>query len=200
MRFRGRQYTEDHFLKRLLGSTLGSIALFLLEVIQIGVIAGVIIFSVRTFLVKPFVVQGGSMEPNYYDNEYLIINQTQKQYKRGDTVVFHPPGNEQQFYIKRIIGLPGEVVELKDGVIMIFNDDHPNGFQLNESYIHEFTHGRERVTVGLDEYYLLGDNRDSSLDSRNFGPVPNENIVGKVWLRGLPFERAGIIDRPIYTY
>lgn len=200
LRFRRKEASDENPIKRLLGATLGSVVLFLLEVLQIGLIAGVIIFSVRTFLVKPFVVQGASMEPNFYDNEYLIVNQTQREYRRGDTVVFHPPANPEQFYIKRVIALPGEVVELKDGVLTIFNDQHPNGFILNESYITEFTSGRERVTVGLDEYYLLGDNRDESLDSRSFGPVNIDAIVGRAWIRGLPAKRAGIIERPIYTY
>ncbi len=200
MKFGEKKYTEDHFLRRLLGSTLGSIALFLLEVLQIGLIAGVIIFSVRTFLVKPFIVQGGSMEPNYHDNEYLIINQTKHVFKRGDAIVFTPPTDIDDFYIKRVIGLPGETIELKDGQLTVFNDTHPNGFALHESYINEFTHGRERVTIGLDEYYVLGDNRDSSVDSRNFGTVPAENIVGRVWVRGLPLDKAGIIQRPIYSY
>lgn len=198
MKFGKEEYQES--FKRALGTTLGSVALFLFEVIQIAVIAAAIVVPIRVFLIQPFIVQGGSMEPNYFNNEYLIVDQTRKGYNRGHSVVFHPPNNESQFYIKRVIGLPGETIEIKDGDVLIYNQENPDGFKLNEEYLTEETIGRQRVLIPEGTYFLMGDNRDSSLDSRNFGVVPSDNIVGKVWVRGLPIGRAGVIEDPIYLY
>lgn len=191
-------------MKRLFGQTLGSVVLFFLEVIQIAIFAVVAIVIIRVFVIKPFIVQGGSMEPNFYDSEYLIVDELSYRFRdirRGEVVVFHPPNQaREQFYIKRVIALPGETIEIVDGEIWIYNGTNPNGFRLYEDYIHEYTDGRLRVTVGLDEYFLLGDNRDSSLDSRVFYGVPESNIVGRVLLRGLPLHRFGPISKATYTY
>lgn len=194
---------EISLAKRLLGNTLGSVFLFLFEVLQIALVAIVLIVVVRFFIIKPFVVQGGSMEPNFFHDEYLIIDEISFRFrdiKRGEIVVFRPPIQEDQFYIKRVIGLPGETLELNDGQITIFNETHPNGFVLREDYINEHSNGKDRVTMGENEYYLMGDNRGASMDSRNFGPVSDDSIVGRAWVRGLPISRIGGIKRPIYTY
>lgn len=208
MEFRGRgvenqEVEELSLAKRLLGNTLGSVAMFFLEVFQIAIVAVVMIVAIRFFVIKPFVVQGGSMEPNFFNDEYLIIDEISYRFrdiKRGEIVVFNPPIQENQFYIKRIIALPGETFELNDGVVTIYNSSHPNGFILNEPYIDEFTQGQKRITLGEDEYFLMGDNRGASLDSRNFGAVERRNIIGRAWIRGLPIERIGAIKRPVYTY
>ncbi len=207
MIFKGRKSNHEHDLsivKRLLGQTLGSVVLFLFEVIQIGVVAILAIAVIRVFIIKPFVVQGASMEPNFSDSDYLIVDEISfhiRDVKRGEVVVFHPPNeSREQYYIKRVIGLPGETVEIVEGEIWVYNASFPNGVQIKEDYIHEYTQGSVRVTVGLDEYFLLGDNRDSSLDSRIFGPVPGENVVGRVLVRGLPLTNVGPIKRPVYTY
>jgi signal peptidase I len=194
---------RSSIVKRMLGNTLGSVFLFLLEVFQIAIVAVILIVVIRFFIIKPFVVQGGSMEPNFFNDEYLIIDEVTYRFrdiKRGEIVVFNPPIQENQYYIKRIIALPGETFELVDGRITIYNESNPNGFLLKEPYIDEFTQGQDRVTLGENEYYLMGDNRDASLDSRNFGPVKRGSIVGRVWLRGLPIDRIGAIKRPVYTY
>ncbi|MFH1631879.1 MAG: signal peptidase I [bacterium] len=201
MIFKQRRENHEPFVYRLFGATLGAVILFAVEVLQVVIIAAAIIIPVRYFLIKPFIVRGASMEPNYYENDYLIIDEVSYRFgeaERGEIVVFRPPGNESQYYIKRVIGLPGETVEILDGNITISNKDYPNGIDLTEDYIEDYTEGHERVTLGADEYFLLGDNRDASFDSRRFGPVDEENIVGKVWLRGLPFERLGLFDYPEY--
>ena len=207
MKFRGRPSYHQFdipMIKRLLGQTLGSVVIFIFEVLQIAVLAVLAIAVIRVFIIKPFIVQGASMEPNFHDKDYLIVDEISyhlRDAKRGEVVVFHPPNQSRaQFYIKRVIGLPGEKVEIIDGEIWIYNDQYPNGIQLHEDYIHEYTQGRVSITVGLDEYFLLGDNRDSSLDSRNFGPVPMVNVIGKVLVRGLPLSRLGPIERPLYTF
>jgi signal peptidase I len=190
-------------LERMLGPTFGAVAAFLLEIVQISVLALVIILITRHFLILPFIVKGASMEPNFHDNEYLIVDEVTyrvRQPERGEIVVFHPPGNEGQYYIKRVIGLPGETVEVRDGKVFISNEEFPNGVTLPEEYLTETTVGRDMVTLQEGEYYLMGDNRDASLDSRTFGPVPKANIVGRVWLRGLPLEKAGTFLAPEYNY
>lgn len=202
MLFKRKDKDKEPFVYRVFGRTLGAVVLFFVEVVQIIVIAAAIIIPIRVFLIKPFVVKGASMEPNFYNDEYLIIDEISYRFndvKRGEIVVFIPPNNRSQFYIKRVVGLPGEEVEIVDGSIMIYNDEFPEGLVLEESYVDEYTHGRTRVLLGADEVYLVGDNRDHSLDSRSFGPVHINNIVGRAWLRGLPIDKIGTIIVPEYN-
>lgn len=165
-----------------------------LEMIQVLAVSLAIIIPVRWFLIQPFYVQGASMEPNFFDHEYLIIDELTYRIgnpSRGDVVVFHYPNDPKQFFIKRVIGMPGETVEISDGKIRIYNATHPNGMLLDESaYLdQDFTAASQTVTLKADQYYLLGDNRSSSLDSRFFGPVTRKHIVGRVWVRGYPVDR-----------
>ncbi len=199
----GRSKTEDTFWHRKLGPTLGAVALFVLEVVQIVIISAAIIIPIRYFLIQPFYVKGASMEPNYFDHEYLIIDEISYRFndpERGEIVVFRYPEDRSEFFIKRIIGLPGETIEISNGNVTIYNNEHPNGAILNEEYLGAVrTFGKERVTLNEDEYYVLGDNRDSSLDSRSFGPIRDSDIVGRVWVRGLPLSRIDIFDLPEYN-
>lgn len=177
--------------------------MFFLEMVQIVIIAAAIIIPVRYFLIQPFIVKGASMEPSFYENEYLIVDEISYRLgkaQRGDVIVFRPPTGVHDYYIKRIIGLPGETVEINKGVITVFNDTYPNGVVLREDYIDDYTTGHQRVTLSLNEYFVMGDNRDESLDSRKFGAVNEDLIVGKVWIRGLPLDRLGTIDVPSYLY
>lgn len=200
---RKKEIEQEPLAYRLFGPGLGSVVMFIFEVVQIFVIAAAIIIPVRYFLVQPFIVKGASMEGSYFDGEYLVIDELTprfREYERGEVVVFRPPNSSGQHYIKRVIGLPGETVEVKDGKITIYNDEYPNGVQLQEEYIDDYTVGHQLVDLGLDEYYLLGDNRDHSLDSRKFGAVKEGAIVGRVWLRGLPLDRIGAIETPEYNF
>jgi len=170
--------------------------LFVWEIAKVTAISLAIILPVRYYLIQPFYVKGASMEPNFYDHEYLIIDELSYRFtppERGQVVVFRYPHNPQEYFIKRVIGLPGETVQIKDGNIWIFNADFPNGFVITEDYLPDdlVTYGQsdEKVAVGQDEYFVLGDNRNASKDSRNFGPVSKNFITGKVLLRGWPFTR-----------
>jgi signal peptidase I len=189
---------------RVLGTSMGSVVLFFIEILQIMLIAAAIIVPIRFFLIKPFIVRGASMEPNFHNSEYLIIDEISYRVgpiQRGQVVVFTPPNDTTgEYYIKRVIGLPGETIEIEDGRITIYNSIYPNGAQLKEDYIEDYTHGRVKVTLELDEYYVLGDNREESLDSRRFGPVERGAIVGKVLLRGLPLDKFGTITAPEYLF
>lgn len=202
--FRRKHHTPlDTFWHRKLGPTFGSLALFLLEVIQIVVISAAIIIPIRYFLIQPFYVKGASMEPNFFDNEYLIIDELSYRFRepeRGEIVVFRYPRDLTQFFIKRVIAFPGETVEITDGKVIISTSNCPNGCVLREEYItDEITTGKKRVTLAADEYYVMGDNRDESLDSRSFGPITRDHIVGRVWIRGLPISRVSLFDLPQYN-
>lgn len=197
-----REQLEDRLTARL-GTTVGAVALFFLEVVQILIISAAIIIPIRYFLIQPFYVKGASMEPSYYDHEYLIIDELSYFFRepmRGEVVVFRYPRDPDQYFIKRVIGLPGETVEINNEQVVIYNDDYPNGIVLDEDYLAgEITSGKKRTTLTAGEYYLLGDNRDASLDSRSFGAVEDGGIVGRVWLRGYPFSRLSIFDLPYYN-
>ena len=204
MIFKRKQTSEEEpVIYRMFGPTLGAFVLFILEVVQIFIIVAAIIIPVRYFLVQPFIVKGASMEESYFDGEYLVVDELTprfRDYERGEVLVFKPPTGAGQHYIKRVIGLPGETVEVNDGKIIIYNTEYPNGVVLQEDYIDEYTVGHQRIDLGLDEYYVLGDNRDHSLDSRTFGPVKEGLIVGRVWFRGLPIDRIGVTDVPNYNF
>jgi len=177
---------------------------FFLELVQIVAISLAIIIPIRYFLVQPFYVKGTSMEPNFFDREYLIIDELSYRFseiKRGDIVVFHYPNNPKEYFIKRIIGLPGETIEIKNSKITVYNDKHPNGFQVVEKeYLADsvYTSQNLNITLDNDQYFVLGDNRPMSYDSRFFGPISKEVIVGRVWLRGWPLDRWKEFKTPNY--
>lgn len=200
---------EEQYQKNDKDQYLG-VGSFILELIKIIVLAFVIIVPIRVFLFQPFFVQGASMEPNFQDGQYLIINelgykQTDlgfytvtpfKKIDRQEVVVFRYPLEPSKFFIKRIIGLPGEKIEIKNNQIRIFNDNNPNGFILNESeYLDKkvLTIGDMSINLKKDEYFVLGDNRSFSSDSRSWGPVPEEDIIGKVLLRAWPLHKAELL-------
>lgn len=177
---------------------------FFLELVQVVAISLAIIIPVRYFLVQPFYVKGASMEPNFFDHEYLIIDELSYRFhqpQRGDIVVFHYPNDPKNYFIKRVIGLPGETVEIADGKVKIYNDKYPNGIVLDEhSYLDDiYTAQTRRETLKADEYFVLGDNRPSSLDSRYFGPISMKVVVGRVWVRGWPLDRWMVFNPPTYN-
>jgi len=156
---------------------------FFLEILEIVIILAFLL-PIRIFLFEPFFVKGSSMEPNYYSFDYLIVDKISYQFtepKRGDVVVFHPPFDNKVYYIKRIIGLPGERVVIKDSKIFIYSKENPQGKELKEPYLQEhYTSGNKDITLNEKEYFVLGDNREVSSDSRSWGPVKRERIIGKV--------------------
>lgn len=177
---------------------------FFLELVQVVAISLAIIIPVRYFLVQPFYVKGASMEPNFFDHEYLVIDELSYRFhqpQRGDIVVFHYPNDPKNYFIKRVIGLPGETIEIAEGQVKIYNDKYPNGIVLDEHiYLDDiYTAQTRRETLKANEYFVLGDNRPSSLDSRYFGPISDKVIVGRVWVRGWPLDRWKIFSSPTYN-
>ena len=183
--------------------TRASAIRFFFELLQVLAISLVIIIPIRYFLIQPFYVRGASMEPNFFDHEYLIIDELSYRFRepeRGEIVVFKYPRDPSQYFIKRVIGLPGDTVEIADGKLKIYNKEHPNGVPLDETmYLdQDQTVPSKTATLKDNEYFLLGDNRAASLDSRVFGPVDRSYIVGKVFVRGYPIDRWKHFTPPEY--
>jgi len=185
-------------------STAKTIGSFVWDLVKILVIALVIIVPFRMFIAEPFVVSGSSMQPNYHNHDYLIIDRLtylNNSPQRGDVIVLKFPKDTSQFFIKRIIGLPGETVKVGQGFVTIYNSEHPEGFRITETYLpnQSETFGRtDEVRLGTSEYFVLGDNRTASSDSRVWGILPSNDIVGKVWARIYPFSTAGFFKGPNY--
>ncbi|MDD2731907.1 MAG: signal peptidase I [Candidatus Pacebacteria bacterium] len=176
---------------------------FTLEVIKVLIISLVIVIPIRYFLFQPFFVRGESMEPNFENGDYLIVDEISyyfREPKRGEVIVFQYPDNPSQRFIKRIIGLPGETVEIKDGQIKI-SIGETEEFLNESSYLSDSikTLGDVRVVLKNDEYFVLGDNRLYSFDSRRFGILPKDNIIGRVFLRAWPFASLNIFETPLYN-
>lgn len=157
---------------------------WLFNIIELILLFALVILPIRMFLLEPFLVQGESMEPNFHNFDYLIIDKLSyrlQKPKRGDIIVFHPPFDKNIYYIKRLIGLPKERIVINDDKIIIYNEENPLGFVLKENYLqNHYTAGYKNVTLGEDEYFVLGDNREVSYDSRSWGTINKKNIVGKV--------------------
>jgi len=174
---------------------------FFWETVKIVAVALAIVIPIRYFLFQPFLVKGESMEPNFQNGDYLIVDEISyrlRQPERGEVVVFKFPLNPSQKFIKRIIGLPGETVEIKGGKITVYKDGKAQ--ILAEKYIPVsfFTAGDVDVRLGSEEYFVMGDNRDFSYDSRKFGKVSANEIIGRVVLRAWPFVSFSEIKIPSY--
>lgn len=174
---------------------------FAWEVFKIFIIASVIVLPIRYFLFQPFIVKGESMIPNFQSGDYLIVDEISYRFstpRRGDVVVFKYPKDTAQKFIKRVIGLPGETVEIKDGQVTIYKDD--NSRILDEKYLPNpsGTIGTLKIALAADEYFVLGDNREFSYDSRVWGSLSLKNIIGKVFLRILPVSDLSKITAPSY--
>ncbi len=191
----------------------------------IKTIVGVALFVVffRFFIIQPFYIIGNSMLPDFHEGEYLFIDEASYHLRapaRGEVVVFrHPTKSCSEFvnsnkilktvvqgpcqsYIKRVIGLPGETVVIKTGSITIINEENPSGFKLTEDYIEPgiTTLGDFSTKLSDNEFFVLGDNREpnASSDSREWGPLNRDFIIGKAWLRLLPVNELGFIHRANY--
>lgn len=164
------------------------------EIVKFTFVTLIIVIPFRLYIAQPFIVSGASMDPTFADGEYLIVDQISKRLeapKRESVIIFKYPKDTSKFFIKRIIGLPGETVKINDGVITILNEEYPDGLILNEQYVADQNKKEEDLTIVLSdsEYFVLGDNRLGSFDSRAWGPVPKELIVGRPIVRLLPMSR-----------
>jgi len=173
---------------------------FIWDILKIVLIALIIVAPIRYFIFQPFFVKGQSMEPNFEDGDYLIVDELSYRLRgpqRGEVIVFKYPADPSQRYIKRIIGLPGEIVEIKEGKVIVFSLSGEKVLEESD-YLSYSTPGEVRVILEPDEYFVLGDNRYSSFDSRRWGPLEEEDIIGRVIFRAWPFSAISQIVAPSY--
>lgn len=175
-----------------------SIASSVLEWIKVIVIALIIALPIRFFIAEPFIVQGASMDPTFSTGQFLIIDRVSYRFdepKRGDVIVFEYPNNPDLYYIKRIIGLPGETVSIKAGIVTVTSPENTTGTVLTEPYIDTSHISSETLSVDLGEteYFVMGDNRTQSSDSRSWGPLERDYIVGRPIVRLIPIHEIGIL-------
>ena len=161
------------------------------DLVKFATIALAIVIPIRLFIAQPFVVSGLSMFPTFNDKQYLIVDEFSyllSKENRGDVVVFRYPGDTSRYFIKRIVGMPNEKIIINDGKVTIINKDNPNGFALDEPYIREAFHTNGIYETGNDQYFVMGDNRNQSSDSRVWGIVPKKLMIGRAYLRLIPLK------------
>ncbi len=166
------------------------------EIVSLVVLAVIIVVPIRVFVAQPFVVEGASMYPTFKNGDYLIIDELTYRFsepERGDVIVFRYPNNPSVFYIKRVIGLPGESVTIDRGLVTIVRTDGTR-ITLDEPYVvtEDATYSINS-TLGTDQYFVMGDNRPKSSDSRVWGALPKDDIIGRAYVRIFPLPEAGIL-------
>lgn len=160
------------------------------EIVRFSLIALLIVVPIRMFVAQPFIVSGASMEETFQSGEYLIVDQVTYHFstpERGDVVIFRYPRDPSKFFIKRVIGVPGDTISIQGSVVTLKNEDNKQGIILNEPYINSMS-GNANITetLGEREYFVMGDNRDFSSDSRAWGVLQEERIIGRALMRLFP--------------
>lgn len=184
------------FIKKAVGA--------IFDFLQGIVVILAIMVMIYLFIMSPQEINGASMEPNFHNGQYILTNKIEyklREPKRGDVVIFKSPRNKDIDYIKRIIGEPGDRVMLKAGSYYV------NGTRLNEPYLTPNTYisagnylrEEYEVTIPKGQYFVSGDNRGHSSDSREFGPIPKDDFIGKAFFRYWPFSEVGVITAPSYS-
>ncbi len=166
------------------------------ELARFAVIAMAIVIPIRIFIAQPFIVSGSSMFPTFENGQYLVVDEISYKLsdpERDDVVIFRYPNDTKKFFIKRIIGLPNETVDIKGNEVAIINKEHPDGFSLDQSYVKNTANNNVHFELKDNEYFVMGDNRIASSDSRYWGAVPKKLLVGKAFLRLLPINKISIL-------
>lgn len=153
---------------------------------------------VRLYIAAPYLVSGASMEPTFATLDYLVLDRISYRFDephRGDVIIFKYPHDPSRSFIKRIIGLPGETVVLQDNTVIIKNEAHPEGFILDEPYIAASNQRPSNLSMTLtdEQYFVMGDNRRASADSRSWGALPEQNIIGRAYVRLFPFNEISLL-------
>ena len=167
---------------------------FLKDIAIFAVVALAVILPIRFFVAQPFIVDGSSMDPTFATNQYLIVDELSYRFEpvaRGDVIIFKYPNDTSKYFIKRVIGLPSETVQIEGTKVTIKNKVNPQGFILTEDYVApaNFTSDNTLVTLTDSQYFVMGDNRGASFDSRAWGPVDKKLIIGRPLVRLLPFNQ-----------
>lgn len=160
------------------------------EIVRYSLIAILIVIPIRIFIAQPFIVSGASMDETFHSGDYLIVDQVTYYFEkpsRGDVIIFRYPKDPSKFFIKRVIGLPGDTITIENATVTIENEAHPDGFVLDEPYINGMTPAPLLTEeLGEREYFVMGDNRDRSSDSRSWGVLQEERIIGRAFVRLFP--------------
>lgn len=162
-----------------------------IDFIKFMLITVLIVVPFRIYVAQPFIVNGASMSPTFETGQYLIVDQLTYHFsdpQRGDVVIFKFPQDTSKFFIKRIIGLPGERVTIEEGEVKILKPSVEEEIILDEPYIKIPKNSYSETNLSEDEYFVMGDNREHSLDSRIWGPLGKEYIVGRAYMRLLPVD------------
>lgn len=167
------------------------------EWVKVITVALLISLPIRYFVAEPFIVNGASMDPTFSTGQFLIVDRVTYHFEkpgRGDVIIFEYPNNPSVYYIKRIVGLPGETIKIKDGHVSIANEANPKGFRLDETYVipSHTSYENLETTLSPTQYFVMGDNRGASSDSRVWGPLEEKFIVGRPIIRLLPFTAISI--------
>ena len=178
---------------------------FFIEIIKFALLAAVIVIPFRIFVAEPYIVQGESMSPTFETGHYLIINKFSHRVSdldRGSVVVFRYPNDPSRFFVKRIIGLPGETVRIRDRSVYVQPTGTEDFIKLEEDYLKNTIQNNLEKDLGPEEYFVAGDNRGNSHDSRAWGPLDKSFIKGEAMLRLYPLSQIGIEpgkDDPLIT-
>lgn len=159
------------------------------EFLKLLAIAVLVVIPFRLFIAQPFVVDGASMVPTFENGQYLVVDELTYHFRgpeRGSVLIFKYPKDPKKYFIKRVIGLPNEKVVIEDGKVTIINSNNPQGFTLEEEYVTFPKEDTASYELRDDEYFVLGDNREGSADSRFWGPLPEKNIIGRPIFRLWP--------------
>lgn len=166
------------------------------ETIRFTFVALIIVIPIRLFIAQPFIVSGASMDPTFTNGQYLIVDEISYRLNepvRGDVVIFKYPKDPKKYFIKRIIGLPGETVTINEkGSVSVRQTGSNTVTALAEPYIYFPKNESAERVLGSDEYFVMGDNREGSYDSRMWGPVKKDLLIGKAFVRLFPFTRISI--------
>ncbi len=183
---------------------------FIREIVETAFLVILVFLVLYLFLVRPHQIHGDSMLPSYHDGDYLLTEVVsykflKRELKRGDVVVFHSPQTTGRDFIKRIVALPGEKIKIQNGAIFIINDQYPQGFLLEESYLPDGTTTQPRRTISEGKFFeigegyvVMGDNRARSSDSRDWGVITKTMVVGRAWFRYWPPSALGFIQAQEY--
>jgi signal peptidase I len=167
-----------------------------LEFVKFAAIAVIIVIPIRLFIAQPFVVSGASMVPSFENGHYLIIDEISYRFeepKRGEVIVFRFPPSPAKFLIKRVVGLPGETIKITGNDVVIKNKTHPDGFLWQQGTFNSSRNYIDvEISLGGDEYFVLGDNRGESADSRIWGALKRELIIGRPFLRLFPISEIDV--------
>lgn len=166
------------------------------ELIRFALVAILIVLPIRVFIAQPFLVSGSSMFPTFKNADYLIVDEISYHIgepKRYDVVVFRYPGDVSKFYIKRVIGLPGETIDVEGSKVIVKNNENKEGFVLNQPFIGSMSNKTAHLELKEDEYFVMGDNRAASSDSRYWGAVPRDLIIGRALIRLLPLKQIELM-------